>query len=93
MVGLLGFVETAARTPFQVVGPTKLIQIEDLIAERLLTATYPQPNLDYEAVARTLLIAVLRSGIPADRAELVRVADFPAYQVGKDLRRLLEELS
>ena len=93
MVELLGFVETTARTPFQTIGAVKVIQIEDLIAERLLTATYPQPNPEYGKVVRVLLGAILRGDVSADRAELERVADSPDYLVGKDLRCLLEELS
>lgn len=92
MVEILGSVETAAQTPFQMIGSVKVIQIEDLIAERILTATYPQPNSDYAAVARTLLAAVLHGAVSADFGELERVADSPSYRVGSELRRLIDEL-
>ena len=41
MVDLLGRLETSALSPLQTVGKLRLIQIEDLIAERILVATVP----------------------------------------------------
>jgi hypothetical protein len=89
IVDLLGRVETAARTPFQEIGELKLIQIEDLVAERLLVATVPARDEQRLEVA-TVLVALVAGGlIAADREEMLRVADSPDYRVGAELRALL----
>lgn len=91
IVDLLGRVETTARTPFQTVGDLKLIQIEDLIAERLLVATVPARDETRLNVAKVLVTLVAEGLIAADREELLRVADSPGYRVGAELRVLLAE--
>lgn len=91
LVDLLGSVETAARTPFQQIGALKLIQLEDLIAERILIATVPQFDQQRWQVAKLLLSLALRNIIECDRVELMRVADSPAYRISAELRRLIDE--
>jgi hypothetical protein len=92
LVDLLGSVESAARTPFQKLGDLKLIQIEDLIAERILTATVPQFDEGRWKVAKVLLALVLENAIASDRAELERVANSASYCIGAELRRLIDEI-
>lgn len=92
LVDLLGSVETSAQTPFQRVGELKLIQIEDLIAERILIATVPQFDQERWDVAKALLSVALKGLVEYDRTELERVADSPAYRVGAELRRLIDEI-
>jgi hypothetical protein len=72
-------------------GKLKLIQIEDLIAERILIATLPQPNEERRKVAKLLLGVVLKGLVECDRAELERVANSPAYDIGEELRQLIDE--
>jgi hypothetical protein len=91
LVDVLGRVETTARTPFQEIGELRLIQIEDLIAERLLVAIVPSRDEARLEVARTLIALVAEGLIFADRNELLRVADSPDYRVGTELRALLAE--
>ena len=92
LVDLLGVVESAARTPFQTMGGLKLIQIEDLIAERILIATAPERNEERWQVAKLLLAVAVAGMVECDRAELERVASSPEYRVGPELRRLLDEI-
>ncbi len=93
LVDVLGRVETTARTPFQAAGELRLIQIEDLIAERLLVATVPARDEPRLEVARVLIALVVQGLIAADREELLRVADSPDYRVGTELRAMLAEES
>jgi hypothetical protein len=92
LVDLLGAVETSAQTPFQTIGALKLIQIEDLIAERILIATVPQFDQERWNVAKALLSVALEGLVEYDRAELEGVANSPAYRVGAELRRLIDEI-
>jgi hypothetical protein len=91
LVDLLGRVETTARTPFQGLGELRLIQIEDLIAERLLVATVPARDEARLEVARVLIALVAKGLIAADMDELLRVADSPDYRVGVELRAMLAD--
>ncbi len=91
LVDVLGRVETTARTPFQSAGELRLIQIEELIAGRLLVATVPARDEERLEVARVLIALVARGLIAADRAEMLRVADSPDYRVGTELRAMLSE--
>lgn len=92
MVDLLGRLETSARGPLQQLGQISLIQIEDLIAERILIATAPQFDLDRWRVAKVLLAAGWKNLVALDRAELRRVAQSPDYKVGDELKRMIEEI-
>jgi len=92
LVDLLGLVESAARTPFQEVGELKLIQIEDLIAERILIATVPEFDKERWRVAKLLVALVLENAVACDRTELERVASSASYRVGAELRRLIDEI-
>ena len=92
LVDVFGAVETTARTRFQEIGPVKLIQVEDLLAERILVAVYPQYSAEREAVARTLLAAILSGRIDVDAAEMQRVAESPDYGIMDELRRLTAEV-
>ena len=92
LVDLLGRGETTARTASQKIGELQLIQIEDLIAERLLVATVPARDEPRLEVARVLIALVANGLIAADREELLRVADSTDYRVGAELRALLTEV-
>ncbi len=92
VVDLLGAVETSARTPFQKLGDLSLIQIEDLIAERILVATIPRFDRERWQVAKVLLAVALKQMIAFDRAELERIANSPDYRVGAELLRLIDEI-
>ena len=92
-VDVLGAIENLARTPYQEIGAVKLVPIEELAAERVFMATsFPSLNPEREAVARTLLAVVLSDAVEADRAEIRRLADSPAYGVGAELERLTGEV-
>lgn len=92
LVDLLGAVQTCAQTPFQQMGALKLIQIEDLIAERILVATVPQYSKERWKVAKLLVAAALGGLIEVNRIELERVANSAAYRVGDELKRLISEV-
>lgn len=92
MVDLLGRLETSAKGPLQQLGQISLIQIEDLIAERILIATAPRFDLDRWRVAKILLAAGWKNLVALDRAELRRVAQSPDYKVGDALERMIEEI-
>lgn len=92
LVDVMGWLETTARTPLQQVGELKLIQIEDLIAERLLVATVPARDAARWQVARVLVGIAVAGAVAVDFEELQRVADSPDYRVGAALRELLAEL-
>ncbi len=93
-VDLLGAVETGARTPFQEVATVKLQPVEDLVAERVFAAfSFPAHNPEQEAVARTLLRAVLAGQVEADQAEMRRLATSADYGVGEQLARLTREVA
>ena len=92
MVDLLGRLETSARSPLQSVGEVRLIQIEDLIAERLLIATVPQFDAERWEVAKVLLATGWKKLVTLDREELQRVAESSDYQVGSELRRMIAEI-
>jgi hypothetical protein len=91
IVDVLGWVESTARTPFQTIGELRLIQIEDLIAERLLIALIPSRDETRMEVARTLIALVAKRLVTVDMEELLRVADSPDYRVGAELRAMLAE--
>ena len=92
LVDLLGAVETCARTPFQEIGKLKPIQIEDLIAERILIATVPRYSEERWKVAKLLLAVALNKLVEFDRGELERVANSAHYRVGSELKRLIDEI-
>ena len=93
-VDLLGPLETAARTPFQEIGPVKLVPVEDLVVERIYAAYhFPTYHAEREAVAKTLLRMVFDQRIEADQAEIRRIAESPDYGVGEELARLSREVA
>lgn len=92
IVDLLGAIETSARTPLQSIGALRLIQIEDLIAERILIATVPRFDSERWQVAKVLLAVALKKLVAFDRAELERIANSPDYNVSAELTRLVAEI-
>ena len=92
LVDLLGRLETSARSPLQKLGELQLIQIEDLIAERILIATVPRPDSERWQVAKVLLAAGWKNLVALDRDELQRVAESADYRVGEELRRMIREI-
>lgn len=92
IVDLLGRLETSARSPLQRLAGVSLIQIEDLIAERILIATVPRLDADRWQVAKILLSAGWNNLVALDREELLRVARSPDYRVGEELDRMIREI-
>ncbi len=92
MVDLLGSVETTSTAAFQQIGKLKLIQIEDLIAERILVATVPARDENRLNVARALLAVAIAGEVEIDFEELERVAKSPDYRVSEELHTLIAEL-
>ena len=92
-VDVLGSIETSARTPFRQIGGVKIIQIEDLIPERILIATVPTKNEQLLKTARILLSVAISGAVETDFEELIRVADCANYRVGGELRELLREVT
>ena len=77
---------------FRKLGELSLIQIEDLIAERILIATTPRFDEERWQVAKVLLAVALKKMIAFDRAELERIVNSPDYRVGQELLRLIGEI-
>lgn len=92
LVDLLGRLETCARSPLQRLGTIRLIQIEDLIAERILIATVPRFDPDRWQVAKILLAAGWKNLVRLDRGELERIAQSPEYRIGDELQRMIREI-
>jgi hypothetical protein len=92
LVDLLGRLETSARGPLQRLGEIRLIQIEDLIAERLLIATVPRFDPERWEVAKILLAAGWKNLVALDRNELQRIAESPEYRVSDELQRMIQEI-
>jgi hypothetical protein len=92
IVDLLGRLETSARGPLQRLGSINLIQIEDLIAERLLIATVPQFDAARWQVAKVLLATGWKNLVTLDRDELRRIARSPDYRVGDELEKMIQEI-
>ena len=92
MVDLLGRLETSARGPLQRLGQINLIQIEDLIAERILIATVPRLDPERWQVAKVLLAAGWNNLVALDRSELQRIAESPEYRIGDELQQMIQEI-
>ena len=84
-VDILGEVETLSRTPFTQLlspyGPVQLVSAEDLLVERVLISTYPQPYDPADACARKLLAVALLGSIELDWNEVARLAARPEYGI------------
>lgn len=92
VVDLLGRLETSARGPLQRLAGVSLIQIEDLIAERILIATVPRFDAERWQVAKVLLAAGWNNLVALDRDELSRVAQSNDYRVADELARMIQEI-
>ncbi len=92
-VDILGPVETLAKTEFREIGGVLVAKPEDLIAERVLMAVYPQPHDECRACAEKILAVALAGELPVDWDEAERVASLPEYGVLKELRAIKEELA
>jgi hypothetical protein len=85
--------KTLARTAFREIDGVLVAKPEDLIAERVLMATYPQPNEAGQICAEKLLAVALSGELPVDWTEAERVAGLPEYDVLAELiamRRAVE---
>ena len=92
LIDLLGRLETSARGPLQRLGKLRLIQIEDLIAERILVATQPRFDPERWQVAKALLAAGWKNLVTLDRAELRRLAQSADYRVAPELEKMINEI-
>lgn len=92
-IDILGTVETAARTDFREIDGVLVAKPEDLIAERILMATYPQPNEASRVCAEKLLAVAIAGALPVDWAEAERVADMPEYRVLREMQAMREDVA
>lgn len=92
-IDVLGAVETLARTEFREIDGVAVAKPEDLLAERVLMAVYPQVNAEARVCAEKLLAVALGGELPVDWAEAERVAALPEYGVLEELRALKEAVS
>jgi hypothetical protein len=83
-VDLLGPAESFARTPYRrVAGPygeVRLMKAEDLLVERVLVSSYPEPNVSARNCAKKLIAVILGGGLAVDWSEIRRVASLPEYR-------------
>lgn len=96
-VDILGTAESFARTPKRVLegpyGPIRVIQVEDLLVERVLMATYPQENPVARNCARLLIAAALAGKAAVQWPEVTRVANLPEYRNLAEVEKLVKEVA
>ncbi len=94
---LLGAVESFARTPYRRVeapyGSVQVMKPEDLLVERVLVATYPQPYEPARQCAKTLAGVALRGQIGVNWQEIRRVALLPDYRNLHECKALVGEVA
>lgn len=94
---LLGPVESFARTPYRRVegpyGSVLVLKPEDLLVERVLVSTYPQPNETARKCARELAIVALGGGFNMNWDEVLRVANLPEYRNVAECKALVREVA
>jgi len=95
-VDLLGTLENESTAPLRTLetprGPVVLVPPELLIVERVLSATYPQPNREEEACAKKLLAVCLDNQVPVDWGEVTRLASLPSFGVSDAVARFRQEV-
>lgn len=92
-IDVLGAIETLARTPFREIGGVLVAKPEDLVAERVLSAIYPQPNPQARSCAEKMIAVALAGDLPMDWDEAERVAALPEYDVLDELRAIREAVA
>jgi hypothetical protein len=96
-VDILGEVETLATTPFDELeaayGLVRLISPEDLLVERILVSTYPQPDPGAEQCARKLAAVALAGQVEMDWQEVRRLAERPEYRILPALTELVGDIA
>jgi hypothetical protein len=94
---LLGPVESFARTPYRRLegpyGSVLVMKAEDLLVERVLVSTYPQPNATARSCARELAAVALGGGLDMVWAEVLRVANLPEYRNVDECKALVREMA
>jgi len=94
---LLGAAESFARTPYRRVegpyGTVLVMKPEDLLVERVLVSTYPEPNASARACARELAVVALSGDVPMNWDELRRVANLPEYRNLAECQALVREVA
>jgi len=96
-VDLLGPAESFARTSYRrIVGPygeVLVMKPEDLLVERVLVSTYPEPNATARACARELAVVALDGVVKMNWAEVLRVANLPEYRNSEECKALVREVA
>jgi len=94
---LLGPVESFARTPLRRIqgpyGDVLVMKPEDLLVERVLVASYPQPDALARNCARELAMVALGGGLEMNWAEVLRIAKLPEYRNVDECQALMAELA
>jgi len=94
---LLGPVESFARTPYRRVeapyGSVLVMKPEDLLVERVLVSTYPQPNELARQCAKILAGVALRGQMGVSWQEVRRVALLPDYRSLPECKALVGEVA
>lgn len=96
-VDILGCVENFAQTPRRVLegpyGPIQVLQVEDLLVERILASFYPQENPAARDCAKKLAAVALGDGVAIDWSEVRRVAQLPEYRNLPECKALVREVA
>lgn len=94
-VDVLGSFENLSRSPIRKLatpfGAVSLAPPEELLVERVLISTYPQPYPPARDCACKLAAAALQNEIELDWLEVRRLADHRAYRNWPDVRALVNE--
>lgn len=69
-------------------GVVKLLPVEEITADCILAAVYPEPDPEAEARARRLLVNGLADVFQMDWTVLQSLCDRPDYRVGEELARM-----
>ena len=69
-------------------GVVKLFPAEDIVADRILAATYPVVNFEAQTQARLLLINALTEAYAMDWPSLHNLCHQPDYRIGEELAQM-----
>lgn len=96
-VDLLGPMEMSGLTPLRKLngpyGPIMLLDVEELLVERILISVYPTPNPEAAACAKQLAAVAVKDAVKVDWNEVKRLARSPEYCILTECEALIARIS